>query len=50
LPQFRTQFVLPYQNGVPTRLFLRAARQFATFFDTGMGIDKKREVLRSVLT
>ena len=50
LPQFRTQFVLPYQNGVPTRLFLRAARQFATFFDTVMGIDKKREVLRSVLT
>ena len=50
LPQFRTQFVLPYQNGVPTRLFLRAARQFASFFDAGMGIDKKREILRSVLT
>ena len=49
LPQFRTQYVVPYQNGVPTRLFLRAARQFATFFDTGMGVDKKHEVLRSVL-
>ena len=50
LPQFRTQFVLPYQNGVPTRLFLRAARHFASFFEAGMGIDKKREILRSVLT
>ena len=33
-----------------TRLFLRAARQFATFFDMGMGVDKKNEVLRSALT
>ena len=50
LPQFRTQYLVPYQNGVPTRLFLRAARQFATFFDMGMGVDKKNEVLRSALT
>jgi hypothetical protein len=40
----------PLRLQLPTRLFLRAARHFATFFDAGMGIDKKREILRSVLT
>ncbi|NBX55091.1 MAG: hypothetical protein EBQ82_11585 [Betaproteobacteria bacterium] len=50
LPQFTSQYTVPYQNGVPTRLFLRAARQFATFFENGMAVDKKREVLRSALS
>jgi hypothetical protein len=43
-----TRYILPFEHGIPTRLLMRAAKQFSRGFETAMSMDKE-EILKNVL-
>jgi hypothetical protein len=47
-PVLFARHVLPFEHGIPTRLLLRAAKQFSRGFETGMNADKE-DLLKNVL-
>lgn len=46
-PVLFARHVLPFEHGIPTRLLLRAAKQFSRGFETGMNTDKD-DLLKNV--
>ena len=47
-PVLFTLYILPFEHGIPTRLLMRAAKQFSRGFETAMSMDKE-EILKNVL-
>lgn len=47
-PVLFTRYQLPFEHGIPTRLLMRAAKQFSRGFDTAMNCDKE-EILKNVM-
>ena len=47
-PVLFTRYILPFEHGIPTRLLMRAAKQFSRGFETAMSMDKE-EILKNVL-
>ena len=47
-PVLFTRYILPFEHGIPTRLLMRAAKQFSRGFETAMSTDKE-EILKNVL-
>ena len=47
-PVLFTRHMLPFEHGIPTRLLLRAAKQFSRGFESAMGTDKE-DILKNVL-